>query len=176
MDELPMRYAKSEVLRNIYRAFDVAVKPMIEERMTQFEQCDNFATMPPALLDAYCTYFNVDPSLSEEKIRSMLAWRMTTIGGYYRLDDMLDALGFTEYRIKKNSDGSLTAILYSRQNDDGTALQVTDADAEEFENVFRQYGPAHLMVGTTIRRTATFGADDLLFGNRIIFGTETEDD
>ncbi|MDO5548302.1 MAG: hypothetical protein Q4F79_07420 [Eubacteriales bacterium] len=174
MEELPPRYSRSGILRDIYRAFDAAVKPLLEKRLHELELCDDFATMPQSLLDAYCTYFNVDMSLDESTRRSMCAWRMTTIGGYYRLSDMLEALGFSEYRIKKNGDGSLTAVLYSRRNADGTAMQVTDADAEEFRRVFAEYGPAHLQVGTMVYRVVTFGADDLLFGNQILFGNADE--
>lgn len=170
MTALPPRYAGSQILRTVYESFDKAVMPMIQQKWEMLAGCDSFDAMPISLLDRFCQYFNVDMTLDERTRRFMCAWRMTTIGGYYKLFDMLDALGFIEYRIKKNADGSMTAILYSRRDASGTVLQVTDADADEFQRVFQQYGPAHLLVGTAIQRTVTFGSTDLLFGNKIIFG------
>lgn len=174
MAQLAPRYADSKILRTIYKAFDEAVLPMIQDRMDALERCGSFETMPAGLLDTYCRYFNVDLRLDESTRRSMCAWRMTTIGGYYKLSDLLRALGFVEFRMQKNTDGSLTAILYSRRDANGTAVQVTDADAEEFQSVFDAYGPAHLLAGTAVKRTVTFGAKDLLFGNKIIFGMGDE--
>jgi hypothetical protein len=175
MAELPPRYAKSKILQTIYATFDRAVRPMIAEKCQTLEECDDFSTMPEELLNAYCGYFNVDLALDESTRRAMCSWRMTTIGGYYKLSELLEALGFTEYRIKKNEDGSLTALLQSRRNAEGTALQATDADADEFCKVFAEYGPAHLLIGTAIQRAVTFGSTDLSFGDRILFGMEDDD-
>lgn len=172
MAELPPRYANSRILRDVYKAFDAAVKPMLEERLHQLEMCDNFGTMPVNLLDSFCGYFNIDPALDESVRRSVCEWRMTTIGGYYRLDDLLKALGFVEYQIRKNDDGSLTAVLQSRRSADGTSIQATDEDAAELKRILSEYGPAHLLFNTSVARVLTFGADDVLFGNQILFGTD----
>lgn len=173
MKQLPPRYAGSAVLKQIYDAVRSGVIPLIQEQLDEFEACSSFEHMPQWLLMRYCEYFNIDPNTDETTIRSMLAWRKTTIGGKYKLSDMLKALGFQSFHIVKNKDGSLTATLYTRKNLAGAFVQATDDDAAEFEQVFRQYGPAHLKVNTTIARTLTFGStDEILFKNRILFGSE----